>query len=624
MTRLSLRGSSGTGRRRGAARALGVLAIAATLAATGGGLAGATPETDLGQDLATTATTATTTPAPRSSDTPSVPRAVSTQKLDGDRIGSAAEQPPSAAVNIEKPEREPGKKKLTGMDLVRSQQHALTVPADQLPELSPGAVARSQRSALPDGISQEDAELSERMAMVANANCQFYFPSPHAVCGAIRDKYNAMGGQFSFLGIPTSPEYQNPGNTGARSEFLHGSIYWSTATGAHPITPLFMTKWQHYGWEAGSMGYPTTDEIPNGDNLGSHQNFQHANAAIYWNSAITGPPGLSVIKGLIRAKWDTLGAQTPGSLLGYPSEDERALPDGQGHMSRFERGVIYWSPTTGAHPVTGVILAEWAESGYETGYYGYPLGDEFDMNPGRKQEFQNDYIDFGTLQSISQTHYDCELNQSWPDATNSTTWVRSSQSAVCSDPKLQVKITTQFFYTAPGSKSEMSLREVVGVKTQPLPIHSYERSYKVPCENGTYRARTKFEIINWDGGVLPSPDPHRSDPVTVSNCRSIPPVCPPSMTQPDCNATVDAYLFALRKNFATRPNYAGNKPFQDKFNHLPAPLGEWLEYDVYLPDSNNDRRPERLVLDKGNRIGKIWFSKDHFTTQGGWTGWTLD
>ncbi|WP_241665796.1 LGFP repeat-containing protein [Prescottella subtropica] len=138
---------------------------------------------------------------------------------------------------MEKPEREPGKTAPTGMALVRAQQHALTVPADQLPELPAGAMSRMQRTALPEGVTQDDAELAERMAMVVADNCQFYIPSPHAVCGAIRDKYNAMGGPASFLSYPTSPEYQNPGNTGARSEFLHGSIYWSAAAGAHPRGP---------------------------------------------------------------------------------------------------------------------------------------------------------------------------------------------------------------------------------------------------------------------------------------------------------------------------------------------------------------------------------------------------
>ncbi|WP_161987480.1 LGFP repeat-containing protein [Prescottella subtropica] len=80
-----------------------------------------------------------------------------------------------------------------------------------------------------------------------------------------------------------------------------------------------MTKWSSYGWEAGQLGYPTTDEIPNGDNIGSRQDFQKENAAIYWNSSLP-LTGITVIKGMIRSKWNTLGAQ--GGSLGYPITDE--------------------------------------------------------------------------------------------------------------------------------------------------------------------------------------------------------------------------------------------------------------------------------------------------------------
>ncbi|NKV33005.1 hypothetical protein GS921_25290 [Rhodococcus hoagii] len=302
---------------------------------------------------------------------------------------------PSAFEKVEnRPVREPARQaKLSGQDLVRSQQHALTVPADQLPALPAGTAARMQRTALPEGISPEDAELAERMAMVVTAGCQFYLPSPHAVCGAIRDKYNAMGGTASWLGYPTSPEYQNPGNTGARSEFVNGSIYWSAGTGAHPITLLFMTKWSQHGWEAGWMGYPTSDEISNGDNIGSRQEFQTANAAIYWHNSLP-DPGLAVIGGAIRDKWGQVGWETPGGLLGYPTTDEIILPDGQGRMNRFQRGVIYWHPNLGAQPIVGQILDRWSAMGYETSTLGYPTSGEL-VNAdglGRRQLFQNGVI----------------------------------------------------------------------------------------------------------------------------------------------------------------------------------------------------------------------------------------
>jgi len=103
------------------------------------------------------------------------------------------------------------------------------------------------------------------------------------------------------------------------------------------------------GW----LRYPISDEIVHADDVGRRQQFH--NDAIY--VALTNAIGSAIKNGPIRDKWNTVGAETPGSLLGYPIGDEIPLPDGQGRMARFARGVIYWSPTAGAHPVTGTILA---------------------------------------------------------------------------------------------------------------------------------------------------------------------------------------------------------------------------------------------------------------------------
>nr|WP_278263138.1 hypothetical protein [Nocardia sp. AG03] len=61
--------------------------------------------------------------------------------------------------------------------------------------------------------------------------------------------------------------------------------------------------------------------------------------------------------------------------LGYRSTDEIVAPDGTGRFSRFERGMIYWSPSTGAHAVSGRILTLWSAAGYEASHYGYPTID---------------------------------------------------------------------------------------------------------------------------------------------------------------------------------------------------------------------------------------------------------
>ncbi|MGW0020931.1 hypothetical protein ACWDUD_21640 [Rhodococcus sp. NPDC003382] len=258
---------------------------------------------------------------------------------------------------------------------------------------------RSDREEVPAPFTKEDADKAEmleaqqrstsgtsRMSLLAT--CQTYWPSPYSVCGDIRDKYNSLGGPASFLSFPTSGNIVNPGNTGERVTFLNGPIYWSAATGAHPVVNSFLNRWGIHGYEAatGMLGYPTTDEIVHADGVGRRQEFQRGAIYVAFQNAI----GSAIRNGLIRDRWNAVGAHEPGSLLGYPIQDPVDLPDGQGRMSRFERGVIYWHPTTGAWDVSGAILDKWAQSGYEAGQQKYPTGQPYstDGDVTLQQNFQ--------------------------------------------------------------------------------------------------------------------------------------------------------------------------------------------------------------------------------------------
>lgn len=171
-----------------------------------------------------------------------------------------------------------------------------------------------------------------------------YWPEwRYQVCGAIRVKYDSLGGPTSFLLLPTSNELTNPGNTGKRSTFVNGPIYWSSSSGAHPVANHFFAAWQRNGWEAGPLGYPTTDEIVNPDGIGRRQEFQNT-AAIYWrlNEAYA-------IRGAIRQKWNSLGAEQ--GILGYPVSDEINTVGDYTRFgtttNAFERGALYWHPSSG-------------------------------------------------------------------------------------------------------------------------------------------------------------------------------------------------------------------------------------------------------------------------------------
>jgi hypothetical protein len=146
--------------------------------------------------------------------------------------------------------------------------------------------------------------------------------------GLIDAKYAALGGCSSFLGAPITNELTTPDGVGRFNHFANGgSIYWTQATGAHEIHGAIRAAWSALGWETSPLGYPVTDEV--------------------------------------------------------------GTPDGIGRFNHFQRGSIYFTPTTGAHEVHGLIHDTWASLGWERGALGYPISDELAAPGGRRSEFEH-------------------------------------------------------------------------------------------------------------------------------------------------------------------------------------------------------------------------------------------
>ncbi|OZD06502.1 hypothetical protein CH275_09795 [Rhodococcus sp. 06-235-1A] len=346
----------------------------------------------------TTSPSATTSPAPTTDDAaPAACDAVDAAPT----VSTVAPSPPTSAPTTTPPAAAPA----TTTSATPSGEK---IPYTGLPTENPNSTIipgqmRSDREEWPEPFTKEDAdraevrefELQQRQSAARGPapgpDCQQYWPSDKWVCGAIRDKYNSLGAQFSFLLWPTSDELVNPDGFGRRQTFQNGPIYWSAASGAHPVANHFFAAWQRNGWEAGPLKYPTTDEIVNADGLGRRQEFQ--GGTVYWklNEAY-------FVGGAIRDRWAALGSEAQSGILGYPTSDETLLPDGQGRMNRFESGVIYWHPNFGAHEVGGLTLALWAISGYEAGQYGYPTTAQY-LNPAGDlvQGFSNGEINLTQL-----------------------------------------------------------------------------------------------------------------------------------------------------------------------------------------------------------------------------------
>jgi uncharacterized protein with LGFP repeats len=102
--------------------------------------------------------------------------------------------------------------------------------------------------------------------------------------------------------------------------------------------------------------------------------------------------GVHVVWGAVLTRYLAAGGH---AVLGAPTTDELAAPDGVGRYNHFQEGVsIYWTPQFGAQLVWGGVQQEWQRTGWEAGALGYPTGAETAIPGGRGtyQEFQ-----FGTI-----------------------------------------------------------------------------------------------------------------------------------------------------------------------------------------------------------------------------------
>ncbi|NDZ79566.1 DUF2599 domain-containing protein [Streptomyces sp. SID10853] len=150
------------------------------------------------------------------------------------------------------------------------------------------------------------------------------------VSGVILDKYIAMGDVSSPLKCPVTDEMTTPDGRGRYTHFQGGSVYWSAATGAHPVWGAVRDKWQAMGWETSALGYPKSDELKNADGKGVRQEFE--GGTVYWSA----PTGAHPVWGKIGATWGEYGWES--SAFGYPASDER---DGTGSWTDVDNGQVH-------------------------------------------------------------------------------------------------------------------------------------------------------------------------------------------------------------------------------------------------------------------------------------------
>ena len=206
----------------------------------------------------------------------------------------------------------------------------------------------------------------------------------HELHGMILDRFRALGGDNSQLGFPATDETPTPDGVGRFNHFTGGSVYWSPPTGAHAVWGAIRTHWQALGWELGPLGYPTTDETVTADGVGRYNGFAHGQ--VFWSPQTSA----YAVWGAIASHWVALGSEA--GHLGYPVTDETPTPDRIGRFNHFVGGSVYWTPSTGAYAVWGAIRAQWSAMGWETSWLGYPTSDEYPIPGGAAENFAGGVI----------------------------------------------------------------------------------------------------------------------------------------------------------------------------------------------------------------------------------------
>jgi uncharacterized protein with LGFP repeats len=199
--------------------------------------------------------------------------------------------------------------------------------------------------------------------------------------GPIRDLWGAIGWETGSLGYPTSDVRCGLRDGGCSEDFQGGTVFWSSASGAHLVWPVLREKYVALGATRGILGYPVTNPVCGLTGGGCYQPFQ--GGALYWSPTT----GTWFVRGAIAGLWNVLGSEY--GLLGYPTTDENCGLPGNGCYQLYQNGSIYWSPATGEHFVNGAIRDAWAAVGWEAGAWGYPTANPMAVDGGLSQRFQN-------------------------------------------------------------------------------------------------------------------------------------------------------------------------------------------------------------------------------------------
>ena len=165
----------------------------------------------------------------------------------------------------------------------------------------------------------------------------------HEVHGAIREKWASLGWEHS--GYPVTDETGTPDGMGRFNHFHNiqnngdSSIYWTPQTGAHEVHGAIREKWASLGWERSWLGYPSTDEFQTADLTWQCNHFQ--NGSIIWSRI--GWPTESGAQPHRAGRSGSVGESSPlWGLLANPGFESRAMKSVYFFAGDWKFGIQRW------------------------------------------------------------------------------------------------------------------------------------------------------------------------------------------------------------------------------------------------------------------------------------------
>ncbi len=185
----------------------------------------------------------------------------------------------------------------------------------------------------------------------------------HEVHGKIADRYRAIDAEAGSLGYPLTDQRKVADGSGSFSRFENGSIYRSHRTGARAVLHRTDERYRKLGGPGGRLGYPTSG-THDASAPGKVTNFQHG--AIY---ASPDTDAVELMGPILDVYRDRGGPGDSG--LRFPVSPKRTFDDG-GRSQRFERGVIAGATAGAMFAVTGPTAERYRAAGGPSGRWGYP------------------------------------------------------------------------------------------------------------------------------------------------------------------------------------------------------------------------------------------------------------